>query len=390
MMIIDNKKDNTNSNTILLLLYFFQYGLLIPITVVLGGQYPIAIFTFLLFCYALLNNRIIISSYSALAFLFPLSILVLKLPFEHYIPEVNVAAELIISFGTIGLSGILIGSINFSQEKFINYGFTLGIVNFLLLCIIPFTSLYMEEVNYMRFGYAILPSVIFSFLFLFRETKFKKINIVLFLLSLTELLIFGARGAMLTFLLFAFIYLIFISDISKKSKSFICLFIVLVFISLKFVFEYLIEKLTDFGLYSYALTKYLNIFNGDSLASTSSGRDDIYQLAINRIEESVWIGSPLNTCYIDTGSTYYHNVVLDVLVNFGIIGFLFFLFFLFYNIFKVIRSDDKKRKIVFFVLIMVSMGRLFVSSSFWQRPEFWMFVGYCVNYNYEKFKSNFI
>lgn len=106
MMVIKNKKDNTNSNTIILLLYFFQYGLLIPITVVLGGQYPIAIFTFLLFCYALFNNRIIVASYSILAFLFPLIILFLKLPFEHYIPEVNVAAELIISFGTIGLSGI--------------------------------------------------------------------------------------------------------------------------------------------------------------------------------------------------------------------------------------------------------------------------------------------
>lgn len=385
---IENKIDNTKSNTILLLLYFFQYGLLIPITVIMGGQYPIAIFTFLLFCYALLNNRICITSYSALAFLLPLSILLLKLPFEHNVPEVNVAVDLIISFGTIGLSGILIGSIKFSQEKFIKYGFKLGIVNFLLLCIIPFTSLYMEEVNYMRFGYAILPSVIFLFIFLFRHTKYKKINIILFILSLIELLIFGARGAMLTFLLFAIVYLFFISDISKKSKSFISLFIVMVFVSLKFIFEYLIEKLTDFGLYSYSLTKYLNIFNGETLASTSSGRDDIYQLALKRIEDSFWIGSPLDTCYLDTGSLYYHNIILDVLVNFGSIGFLFFLFFLFYNIIKVIRSDDKKRKIIFFILIIVSMGRLFVSSSFWQRPEFWIFVGYCINYNYEKFNSN--
>lgn len=387
-MTIEEKRINvTKSNTMLVLLYFFQYGLLIPITVVLKGQYPIAIFTILLFCYALLNNRLIISSYSALAFILPLSVLLLKLPFEYYVPETNVAMELIISFFAIGMSGILIGSLRFSQEHFLSYGYKLGLLNFFLLAPIPFTSFYLEEINYMRFGYAMLPSVIFSFLFLFRDNN-KKWTFIIFCLSFGELLLFGARGAMLTFMLFALIYLFFISDITKKIKLYISFFLFFILISLKFLLEYLIESLDNFGLYSYALTKYLNVFNGDSIASTSSGRDDIYGLAFRRIDESFWFGSPLNTCFLDTGSTYYHNIILDILVNFGIIGFSFFFLFIFYNIFKVVSSNSKERKMIFFVLFLIAMGRLFVSSSFWQRPEFWIFVGYCVNYTYKKFDTN--
>ena len=368
-------------------MYFFQYGLLIPVTVVLKGQYPIAIFTVLLFCYALLNNRLIISSYSALAFILPLGILLLKLPFEYYVPEYNVALELIISFFAIGMSGILIGALRFSQEHFLSYGYKLGLLNFFLLAPIPFTSLYLEEINYMRFGYAMLPSVIFSFLFLFRDNN-KKWTFIIFCLSFGELLLFGARGAMLTFMLFALIYLFFISDITKKVKLYFSLFLFFIFFSLKFLLEYLIESLDNFGLYSYALTKYFNVFNGDSIASTSSGRDDIYGLAFKRIDESFWFGSPLNTCFLDSGSIYYHNIILDILVNFGVIGFIFFIFFIFYNILKVVRSNSKERKMIFFVLFLIAMGRLFVSSSFWQRPEFWIFVGYSVNYTYKKFDTN--
>lgn len=387
-MTIEEKRINdAKSNTMLVLLYFFQYGLLIPITVVLKGQYPIAIFTVLLFCYALLNNRLIISSYSALAFILPLSVLLLKLPFEHYVPETNVAMELIISFFAIGMSGILIGSLRFSQEHFLSYGYKLGLLNFFLLAAIPFTSFYLEEINYMRFGYAMLPSVIFSFLFLFRDNN-KKWTFIIFCLSFGELLLFGARGAMLTFMLFALIYLFFISDVTKKIKLYFSFFLFFIVFSLKFLLEYLIESLDNFGLYSYALTKYLNIFNGESIASTSSGRDDIYGLAFKRIDESFWFGSPLNTCFLDSGSIYYHNIILDILVNFGIIGFSFFIFFIFYNIFKVVCSNSKERKMIFFVLFLIAMGRLFVSSSFWQRPEFWVFVGYCVNYTYKKFDTN--
>lgn len=384
MTIAEKSINDAKSNTLLVLLYFFQYGLLIPITVVMRGQYPIAIFTVLLFCYALVNNRIIISSYSALSFILPLSVLIIKLPFEHYVAETNVAMELIISFFAIGMSGILIGSLRFSQDHFLSYGYKLGLLNFFLLGAIPFTSLYLDEINYMRFGYAILPTVIFSFLFLFRDNN-KKWTFIVFCLSFAELLLFGARGAMLTFILFALIYLFFISDVSKKIKLYILFFLFLIGASLKFVLEYLLESLDTFGLYSYSLTKYLNLFNGDSLASTSSGRDDIYGLAFKRIDESFWFGSPLNTCFIDTGSTYYHNIILDILVNFGVIGFVFFFLFIFYNIFKVVSSTSKERKMIFFILFLIAMGRLFVSSSFWQRPEFWIFVGYCVNYTSKKF-----
>ena len=211
----------------------------------------------------------------------------------------------------------------------------------------------------------------------------KKLAIILFLLSFLELLIFGARGAMFSVVIFCVLYLFFVSKL--KMKVIFSFLIFVIYFGLKYVLTFIIKFLAKYKIESYAITKYLNVLNGNSFSSTTSGRDIIYETALSRMNESFLFGSPFNTCYIDTGSTYYHNILLDILVNFGVFVLVFFLLFMFLQFYRIGKTKNKELKLVFSVLFSISIGRLILSSSLWQRPEFWLFMGFPKFYNIKNF-----
>ena len=323
-------------NSLIIILYFYQYGLLIPFNILAKGQYPIMIFSLFLVLYAFTKNTRV-NLNTIILFIVPFLLLFVKLPFEGTNSDINVANEFLISYLTIGLSGIFLGSLNFSLDDFLYYGYKIAWVNFFTLFLIPLLSLYGSEVNYMRFGYALLPSIIFSFIYIL---KMKKLAIILFLLSFLELLIFGARGAMFSVVIFCVLYLFFVSKL--KMKVIFSFLIFVIYFGLKYVLTFIIKFLAKYKIESYAITKYLNVLNGNSFSSTTSGRDIIYETALSRMNESFLFGSPFNTCYIDTGSTYYHNILLDILVNFGVFVLVFFLLFMFLQFYRIGKTKNKE------------------------------------------------
>lgn len=379
-----SKKDRYN--TLVILLYFFQYGLMIPFTTLLKGQYPIIIFTLLLLVSTLIINHFKITNKTIFLLFFPLILLLLKLPFEYNTTsnDVNIGLDLIYYYLTIGVSGILIGSLKFSYKYFFNYGIILSWINFLILFLVPFTYLYNEDVNYMRFGYTLLPSVLFSFVFMIKN--YKNIGAIsLFVLSFSEMLVFGSRGAFLTFTLFSLFFIFFTPIFRKKVKVFFSFAIIFLVVNLKFTLNYILEYAESQSIYSYAIIKYLSLFKGSTLSLTSSGRDEIYQTALSRIVQSPFFGNPLNSSYIDTGSTYYHNIFLDILVNFGVIIFSLFILYLIFTIYRASQIKNYYFLSGFLIVFFVAMGRLLVSSSMWQRPEFWILMGLCISFKKQDF-----
>lgn len=374
-------------NSLFILLYLFQYGLLIPMNIVVDSQYPIVIFSLLIVVSSFINKPSLSIQHICLI-VSPILILLLKLPFELPNSKINVWMESFIGYIAIGLSGIYIGSLKFDIQKFLQYGYWVAFLNFVLIIIIPFTNLYGETVNYMRFGYALLPSVIFFYhSFLKRKNLF---NLALASITFLVLLIYGARGAMFTFCLFLFFYHIVVLRPNKLKKLGYVSVVLILYFSLKYLITAILDYLRAKGEDSYALSKYLNLLNGESLASTSSGRDVIYETAIDRFSSSPIFGAPLNSCYVDTGSTYYHNIFIEIGVNFGIVGLLVFFVFMIKNFMRFTqRNQNDNLVLVFVILFTIPIGRLILSSSFWLRPEFWVFLSFCLNYkkhilNYKK------
>jgi hypothetical protein len=376
-------------NSLIFVLFLFQYGLMFPFNLILGSQYPIMVFTALLLIYLILKNRIKFNLKIILLLFVPIIFLLFKIPFEtNDSSGAHIGINYLSSFLTIGVSAILIGSLKFSHKNFFKYGYIICWINFLFFCFIPLTSYYGNEVNYMRFGYGILPTVIFSYVYMFQKKNFLS-SMLLFIISFFLLLIFGARGAFLSFLFFFSAFTFLFSPIRKRFKLFLLLVLSIIILKIKSIIIFFISIVTGYNFNSYSLTKFVNYLDGNSFASTSSGRNEAYAKAVLDLTESPFFGLPLNTSYKSTGLIYYHNIFLDIGVNWGLIILFLFVLSLFFFIYKTIKTSNNSIQLVFLILFCLSITRLFVSSNYFERPEFWLLFSYCVSSNYT-LKKNLI
>lgn len=375
-----NRIDRVNALVVALLL--FIYGLTIPLNLSLSTNASIPLICILLGGYAVLVGLHKIKLSMLIVVLIPILLLLSKIPFEYSVTdsEGNLALAMLISFLTIGTFGVICGSLRFCYQSFIRYGLVLSWVNFFAIFYFPFTAYYYNgDVNYMRFGYALLPSVVFAFCYLNLETKFKLSTATLLFFSLSLLLIFGARGASLTFVVFLIFY-VYVFRISKKLIWIFTLSLLFLTVFASTIIMGLAEILEQLGIQSYAVDKMQMLITGVSITSVSSGRDYFYEAALARFYENPFIGDAINSVYIDLRSTYYHNVFLDLLANFGMLGFSTLIVFISIYIYDFSKISNKHKQVVFLILFILPMGRLLVSSTLWQRPEFWLFISFCVNH----------
>lgn len=366
------------TNSLIIVIYLFQYGLFAPFLIFFDSQIALLVSTIMLFIWAIILNKSLNLKVWPL-YVFPFIILLIKRPFEFEVENVDLSMEYILSFLTIGVTAIYFGSLKFSINKFIYYGVLVSLINLVLLGLIPFTSYYGEIINYMKFGYAILPSVIFLLIYVLNSSKIKLHSIAILLSSILLMVVFGARGATLCLVFFTLIY-IYTASINKKIKTVFTIFILFLLFFFVPLINRIVEVMDYYEFSTYSIEKYFKLYFDEetTLSSTSSGRDAIYSTAYNRMFESPFFGSPFNTCYVDTGVEYYHNFFLDILVNFGLIFSILFIIYMVYLIFRVIKDKRKYLYEVFLVLFTLSFVRLFISSNYWQRPEFWLLLSFLI------------
>ena len=372
--------------TILFVLFFFQFGLLLPFTPFLAHSILISVFTIALTLYAFVHRMFHINRPTFLLFCIPLVSIVAKLPFEYDVigDGGDVGIQFLIGFLTIGVAGILFGTIQFPLSYFFNVANKVAWVNFILIGFIPFTPLYGISdlsINYMKYGYAILPIVLIACTNIIRG----QISIAqwgLFLFSLLSMIIFGARGALFTFVLYFLFSFLFLSRAKLVWKLVLSLGAFVGVLAMPYLLTQLITILDQYGVSSYSVSKYSELLKGAKFIDTSSGRNFLYEYAYKRILDHPFLGNPFNSCYVDTGGDfyYYHNVFLDLLVNYGTLVTGVLLLLLVYVVRSIFKRGTLTEKYIIAILLIVPFGRLVVSSSFWLRPEFWLFLSYSINF----------
>ncbi len=381
-------------NSLIIVLYLFQYGLLAPFSILFNNQVAILASTIILVTWAVLLNKSLNVKVWAL-YIIPLFILIIKRPFEFKVVGADISWDYIISFLTMGVSAIYLGSLRFSLNKFIYYGVLVSMINLISLGFIPFTQYFGETINYMKFGYGILPTVLFLTIYVLRSIQIKLLSIILLLASVLMMIIFGARGATVAFIFFVIFY-IYLGGVPNKVKLFFTIFIGLFLLFFMPLLDRLMELVDYYEFSTYSIEKIFKLFLDDytTLSSSSSGRDMIYTTAFNRIFENPFFGSPFNSCYFDTGVEYYHNFFLDLVVNLGFIFTGFLLFFLGYQVLRLRKYKRDYLYEVFLVLFTLSIIRLMLSSNFWQRPEFWFLLSFLITQRSKveekDFRLNFI
>lgn len=361
-------------------LFVFQFGFLQPIASIVNSQIPIVVFTAFLLALLLYNNRWAIKRYVLIWFLV-ISIIF----FGNALVQQEISVIVLmfyISFLSKGFVGFLVGSLDISREYIYEAFYKVSILNFLAIFLFPFTN-FLDSMNYMRFGYAIVPSILMFILVMVIEKK-----VTLFLLGITSIslilmIVYGSRGPILIVFVFGLFLFLFNKSIKKFVKFiFISSIAIIVYLQYKFL---LLVKLLDYIYYnlkfqSYSIIKLRMIFS-DGLAESSSGRDNLYEIIWNYITQNILLGWGIGfSQVIIEGSA--HNIFLQILLEFGLVGLLVWVM-VWIVLFRKYQIISVHNEIIFFgiitILLAISIGRLLVSSDMWLRPEYWFCLSIIIN-----------
>ena len=230
----------------------------------------------------------------------------------------------------------------------------------------------------MPFSYATVPSAILCLLFWKKEKKY----LFLFLLIALVDLICGSRGCFLCFLL-----AVLLSELMQGKKGFRILWLALLALA------FLLVLVNISAIAGLALKLFPGSRTVQILASGEfhlSGREAYYTNLLNIMRES---GFAPHGLYSDRFvmatyharysmeeifGSYAHNFLIEVLFQFGWIGFpLLILFFisLFVSYGRVRRCGDAGMIRVWIIAVSYSMGQLLVSSSYLTAISFGMLLG---------------
>ena len=273
----------------------------------------------------------------------------------------------ILNMATIGSIGLLIGSLDFKLKDCVRYGQPLAIIcavtSLLYLWLVPNKFLMS-----MRFGYAFLPSVLwFLMMAIYKRSVF---NLILFSGGTITLIAWGSRGTLLVIIIFLILYFI---KFHKVSLTITLLVIIPMLTILRGYLLMFLDRISDFT-HARKIEKIISMVNENSLDSSSSGRDILYDRCIDVMELNP-LGNGVGWWSVDPfmNGLFPHNIILQVGTEFGIIGLAILIYVLFVSLKNTFSFDNIEFLLLIFI-ISITLGRLMVSSMYWARPEFWLYI----------------
>lgn len=183
----------------------------------------------------------------------------------------------------------------------------------------------------------------------------KTIYFILSILFLFSLVLIGSRGgllgAVITLLVLYVIKKFFVDWKTKKKLS----------IHYKYIPFFLLGISILFFIYEPVKRVFVGrfieaTFKNDTIYT--SGRDIIYDDAIRMIKEKPILGYGIDSFSVNTGHVYPHNLLLEMMVEIGVIGAVFFVVFVIFSI-TILFKMKKSQYFIFsgipFYMIIVQM-----------------------------------
>jgi O-antigen ligase len=211
--------------------------------------------------------------------------------------------------------------------------------------------------------------------------KFNLFDTFLIVLGLFMIIVVGARGPIISLVLFWIVLILINSFKNKISLKRIMVFLIALIIVVLciFYYEFIILEidslLQHFGIYSRTITILLT----DNI-DFSSGRIPIYRYTIKKIMDKPIFGYGIAGDRIFLDGTYPHNIFLEIFVHFGVImGSIIILIFMFYWFNGIIRNKNKEELDLAIIFFGIGLVNLFISGSYITSSNFWLFMAICIN-----------
>lgn len=221
--------------------------------------------------------------------------------------------------------------------------------------------------SHLTVGYTMAAMFPFNFIMMTNEKSlFKKLfYMILLVFNIYATFLSGSRGALagivVTFIIMFYMYGI-------KERKFFSNLLLLAFVVFGVV--YVLNNTNDTGQGLWRMSLLLSEDGGIS----SSGRDIYYETAISQFNDHPIIGNGVAAFKNRFGFYVFpHNIFLEVLTDFGIVGLTLFVIALLITTKKariMLKRDIQNQYIV--LLFVQSMVMLMVSGSFLVDTQFWI------------------
>ncbi|MBU5294113.1 O-antigen ligase family protein [Anaerosalibacter bizertensis] len=218
--------------------------------------------------------------------------------------------------------------------------------------------------------YMLLPTIVYMDELL---EKFSFKSLFISMMSLFVILALGSRGPIMCIGVFTILKVINISkDLNYKTIA-IYLMITAIGLIVLFYFDTILESLYNLLLNFEIRSRSIELFLKDEI--DLSGRDRLYEKVIQEIKNNPISGIGLAGDRSVINGTYAHNIIIEILANFGIILGGALLLSLIFISFKALFTSNKY--VSNFIAIWFSIGfiHLMVSSSYITDLKFWIFLG---------------
>lgn len=242
--------------------------------------------------------------------------------------------------------------------------------------------------GYMVYGMRLLIAAVL--LGYFYNSERKLIHLFAAFLSITLILIYGNRSALLiSVIAFGAQYVIFAENQNKVVR--IVLILTLAFLAVFFagvIFSGLSTALEKAGISSRTVNKLLS---GIEAVTDNTGRSVIWGNCRKAIAKRPWTGYGiggernlylLGSQYVSNlGGVYAHNFFYEILLDFGVVLGTMIMAVLGWKSIRIIRSKDYIAiSRLYMVLFLSTALKLFFSSSIWTDIDVYVCLGIAMNY----------
>lgn len=232
--------------------------------------------------------------------------------------------------------------------------------------------------NYMEFGFLIgLPS--FLCIRIVRKYLGVKYFIPFECVAFLSVFLYSNRSSVLSIIGFYILEGLFLEKKSRRYKviklSSIFTVAFLFYLNLKLIIETLVEIISfKYGYSSRILMTLYRYFQDKSVNGLTAGRLDLWDRFYDIFSRNIFFGSQI-AIYEKYYNIYIHNILMDFLMQLGIIGTIFLLFLIVYSFLNILKLQYFA-KIFGLMLFSLWFPKLIFSSSFWLDSYFWMFLCY--------------
>jgi len=308
-------------------------------------------------------------------FIFIVLILLLSL-FANYN---NLVQNYFFFYLIFGFTALNLSNLDYNGNLIIKY----SIYTYFIYIIVFMKRIYPQYFGTEDFGllqmgwaYSFVPGVLWGVALFMYSSFGEKKTLILKLIATFDIffcsyiILFNTitRGAILAVLIGVFF--IFILKLNIAKRNLVVLFILFFVFILWLLFDILLNELglllSDYNI--GAINKLLFLSDGDDI---SNGRDLLYEKAYKIISSSPIIGHGVGY-YELYNNIYVHQIFLQLMCEFGIIGMIVFLFPIYRTLKSLYFSNASYYTIVMIILMTSTLVNLLFSSAHWLVPNFWL------------------